>query len=428
MPFGRLPPPLPPEALQRPTGPARIPRAVPPPIPEAALRTRKPTPLAVEQGLKPFTLRVGEATHASKDHPERNEDAAFYSAARGLGFVADGMGGVPAGELASGVAASILTRESLADLENSAPTGVDKKAMQLVRRVFDADTNTPLTQDAVEVATHELLSVMNDQIEQKVQKSDAALDRTAEYLYQEKKIRNPIDSTTGKVNRSRLSLSEQEYIKSVASAIGTTASLSKIWRDKEGKPFATLGNIGDSRTYILRKGELIQLTEDHSPLTTLKRLGIHDINNIPLSDEEGTEQRIKKSVLIELADAHPELRFAATKAVGIDGDTVELRTIRNIITGALGNASLNKRLNGIAFEPYISTHALQEGDLLVSCTDGLIDNRKRSRMKEIANLYRHQGPEAVAKALADEAYHASLQPDGKKDDIRVVATEIRFAN
>lgn len=428
-PFERaLPPPPPPEAFRRPTGPSRLPRAVPPPIPEAALRQRKQTPLAVETGPRPFTLRAAEATHASKEHPERNEDAAFYSTARGISFVADGMGGVPAGELASGVAASILTRESLADLEKHAPSEVDKNAMKLVRRVFDADTNTPLTKDAVEVATQELLSVMNDQIEQKVQKNDAALDRAAKYLHERGNIPNPIDSVTGKIDRSRLSTEARRLTEVAASMIGTTASLSKIWRDKEGKPFVTLGNIGDSRTYILRKGELIQLTEDHSPLTTLKRLGVKDIEGHPLSDEDGTEQRIQKSTLIELADSHPELRLAATKVLSSPGDTVELRTIRNIITGALGNASINKRVNGIAFEPHISTHALQEGDLLLSCTDGLIDNRKRSRMQEIANLYQHQGPEAVAKALADDAYHASLQPNGKKDDIRVVATEIRFAN
>lgn len=428
-PFDRtLPPPPPPEAYRRNTGSSRLPQAIPPPIPEAALRARKHTPLAVEAGPRPFSLRAAEATHASNEHPERNEDAAFYSTTRGISCVADGMGGVPAGELASGVAASILERQTLADLEKNATTSENRSAMRLVRRVFESDVATPLTKDAVEAATHELLGTMNDQIEQKVQKSGKALDRAAKYLYERGKIPNPIDPATRNVDRNRLTPDAKRLTEVAASMIGTTASLSKVWRDKEGKPFVTLGNIGDSRTYILRKGELIQLTEDHSPLTTLKRLGVKDIEGHPLSDEDGTEQRIQKSTLIELADSHPELRLAATKVMSSPGDTVELRTIRNIITGALGNASINKRVNGIAFEPHISTHALQEGDLLLSCTDGLIDNRKRSRMQEIANLYRHQGPEAVAKALADDAYHASLQPDGKKDDIRVVATEIRFAN
>lgn len=432
-PFDRaIPPPIPDAARRKQalTGPVptSLEKKGPPPPPDAALRNRTFAQAKAESGPKPFTLAVGEATHASPEHPDRNEDSAFFSARRGIAFVADGMGGVPAGELASGIAASVLERSSLEFLEKTARSTEDKSALQLVRRVFEADIGTPLTKDAVEAATKQLFVIMNEQIEQRVQKSSAALDRTALFLHKTEGATNPIDPATGKVDRSRLTPTERKRTETRAMTIGTTGSLNKIWRDTEGKPFLTIGNMGDSRTYILRNGKLAQLSEDHSPLTTLKRLGVTDIDGKALSDEDGTEQRISKRTLLELADAHPELRKAASNSLKIPGDSIELRSIRNIITSALGNGSLNNQLNNIEFQPHVSTHEVQEGDLVFTCTDGLIDNRTRARMEHIANTYRHQGPEAVAKALADDAYHASLQPDGKKDDIRVVATEIRFAN
>lgn len=426
-----LPPPLLPETFRRPTTPAarNIPKTpVPPPVPEAALRKRTPTPTSVETGPRLLRLASGEATHASPNHPQRNEDAAFYSTARGIGFVADGMGGAPAGELASGAAASILDRSTLQQLETSATNEQDALAMRLVRRVYEADVATPLTRDAVEAATRELMSVMNDQIEINVQTNPRALDRAAEYCYERKEISASRDPQTGMIDRSRLSKHDQDYVRLAASTIGTTASLHKVWRDREGKPFVTIGNVGDSRTYLFRDGTLVQLSEDHSPITTLKKLNVRDTEGNPLSDEEESDQEIDRETLLKLAETHPELQHAATKAKRLPGKAVSLRSIRNIITSALGNASINKRANQMSFEPNISTHSLREGDILISCTDGLIDNRIRSRIEEITRLYQHQGPQAIAKALVDDAYHASLQPNGKKDDIRVVATDIRFAN
>ncbi len=431
-PFDRAVPPPIPEAARRKqtqTSPAQTPleKKGPPPPPDAALRHRTFAQATAESGPKPFTVGVSEATHASPDHPNRNEDSAFISARRGLAFVADGMGGVPAGELASGIAASILDRAALKHLEERA-TPEQKPALTLVRRVFEAELETPLTQAAVEKATDQLFRTMNDQIEQVVQKSSEALDRAALYLHKQAPADYPLDPFTKQVDRSRLGPEQQRMVTIAASMIGTTGSLQKIWRDAEGKPFVTVGNMGDSRTYLVRNGELLQLTEDHSPITKLKELGVTDIDNKPLNDDEEAEQRIYKEVLINLAEKHPELRHAAAKSLKLSGKTVALRDIRNIITAALGNGSMNNRVNEIKFTPFIATKALQEGDLLLSATDGLIDNRNRDRIQLIANTYRHQGPAAIAKALADDAYHASLQPKGKKDDIRVVATEIRFAN
>jgi PPM family protein phosphatase len=82
-----------------------------------------------------------------------------------------------------------------------------------------------------------------------------------------------------------------------------------------------IANIGDSRAYMLRDGSLEQLTEDHSYVGQLVRAG----------------QLAPESVY-----DHPQ---------------------RNVITRALGHQ--------FTVKPDIRTHALQPGDQLLICSDGL---------------------------------------------------------
>ena len=84
---------------------------------------------------------------------------------------------------------------------------------------------------------------------------------------------------------------------------------------------AVIANIGDSRAYLLRDGKLTQITEDHSYVGELARAG-------QISPEEIYD--------------HPQ---------------------RNVITRALGSHH--------AVEADTWTHALQPGDQLLLCSDGL---------------------------------------------------------
>jgi PPM family protein phosphatase len=83
----------------------------------------------------------------------------------------------------------------------------------------------------------------------------------------------------------------------------------------------TLAHVGDSRAYRLRGGELVQLTDDHSLVAGLVRLG-------KLTQEE--------------ADVHPQ-RSVILRAVGVE---------RKI-------------------EVDVAKHPLEEGDLFLLCSDGL---------------------------------------------------------
>ncbi|AKL95532.1 protein phosphatase PrpC [Clostridium aceticum] len=104
--------------------------------------------------------------------------------------------------------------------------------------------------------------------------------------------------------------------------MGTTATMVLMMKDK-----VYIGHIGDSRAYILRNGELEQITQDHSLVAELVRNG---------------------SITEREAMKHPQ---------------------KNIITRSLG-ADKKVKVDIFSIDFY-------EGDLLLLCTDGLtnfVDN------------------------------------------------------
>ena len=103
---------------------------------------------------------------------------------------------------------------------------------------------------------------------------------------------------------------------SALSGMGTT--LTFLWED-ERQVF--LSHVGDSRAYLLRNGELTQITDDHSVVAELMRNGV---------------------ITREMARSHP-YRNVITRAVGVD-PTVQADVL---------------------------THDKQPGDLWLICSDGL---------------------------------------------------------
>ena len=127
--------------------------------------------------------------------------------------------------------------------------------------------------------------------------------------------------------------------------MGTTCTLAAV---RDGKLF--LANIGDSRAYLLRDGELHQVTKDHSWV------------------EEAVDQGI---VSREDARTHPN---------------------RNIITRAIG---LDQEVTADRFmEP------LTEGDLVLLCSDGL---NSMLTDEEIRGVLLSHPLEEVCQALIDAA-------------------------
>ena len=144
------------------------------------------------------------------------------------------------------------------------------------------------------------------------------------------------------------------------SGMGTTMTVALV--EDGGVVF---GHVGDSRAYVLRDGELEQLTDDHSLVAELVRGG-------KLSAEE--------------AEHHPQ-RSVITRALGTDPDVdVDTFTVEG-----------------------------REGDVFVLCSDGLTDMVADEEIGEVP-AERRESLEEAANELVRRANRA-----GGQDNITVVA-------
>ena len=163
-----------------------------------------------------------------------------------------------------------------------------------------------------------------------------------------------LQQAVSKVNRE---LWEQQEKDTSLTGMGTT--LTVIWpTDKE----MIIGQVGDSRAYLFRNDEFIQVTDDHSMVADMVRKGV-------LTEEQ--------------AACHP---------------------MRNYITRAVGTEET------VAID--ITTHDRHEGDRWLICSDGLYG------MVAKGDLYRMMKTEDLEEA-ADHMLQAALDGGGK-DNISLV--------
>jgi PPM family protein phosphatase len=124
-----------------------------------------------------------------------------------------------------------------------------------------------------------------------------------------------------------------------------------------------LANVGDSRAYLLREGELSQVTVDHSLVQEL-------VDEGRLSQED--------------AERHPQ-RSVITRALGIDPE--------------------------VEFDLF--TYKLQAGDRLLLCSDGLSDVVEPAQIRNV--LLRVRNPQQAAERLIEVA-----NEHGGPDNITVI--------
>jgi serine/threonine protein phosphatase PrpC len=140
--------------------------------------------------------------------------------------------------------------------------------------------------------------------------------------------------------------------------MGTTLTAAKVVGDE-----VSLGHVGDSRAYLLRDGDLEQLTRDHSLVAELERTG---------------------QITAEAAENHPQ---------------------RSIITRALGPES------SVEVDTY--TVAGRDGDIFLICSDGLTG---MVGDEELAALLR--APTTLEETA--EALVRAANQSGGRDNITVV--------
>ena len=153
------------------------------------------------------------------------------------------------------------------------------------------------------------------------------------------------------------SVSDQEF-----QGMGTTLTAGILGSDG----YLVVGHVGDSRAYLVRDGELTQITDDHSLVEEMVRGG---------------------ELTREQADVHPR-RSVITRALGIDPE--------------------------VEVDEY--PIELQPGDRILFCSDGLTT---MVRPDEIASiLSREPDPKRAAQLLVDAANAA-----GGEDNVTAVIVE-----
>jgi protein phosphatase len=147
------------------------------------------------------------------------------------------------------------------------------------------------------------------------------------------------------------------------SGMGTTMTVALL---EDGQ--VRIGHVGDSRAYLIRDGELSQLTDDHSLVGELVRSG-------KLTPEDA-ETHPQRSVITRVLGTDPE----------VDVDTITIET--------------------------------RSGDVFLLCSDGLYSMVGNDRILELVERNRRD-LDAAAKALV-----AAANRGGGDDNITVVAFEI----
>jgi protein phosphatase len=147
------------------------------------------------------------------------------------------------------------------------------------------------------------------------------------------------------------------------SGMGTTITVALV-----GDEYVSFGHVGDSRAYLIRDGQMEQLTEDHSLVNELLKTG-------KLSREE--------------AETHPQ-RSVITRALGTDPDVdVDTFSVR-----------------------------AENGDLFLLCSDGLTDMVSEQSILDVVERHR-DNIDAALRGLVKAANRG-----GGQDNITVVAFEI----
>jgi protein phosphatase len=173
---------------------------------------------------------------------------------------------------------------------------------------------------------------------------------------------NPEEQLAGRAREANRRIFELARADASHSGMGTTLTGALLSSDE-----VSIVHVGDSRAYLLRDGELRQLTRDHSLVEELRRRG-------QLTPEE--------------AEEHPQ---------------------RSIITRALGPEE--------DVELDVHTHQARSGDVFLLCSDGLTSMVREDRVHEIAAGA--DSLQAMVDALVDEANRA-----GGRDNITVVAFRV----
>lgn len=371
---------------------------------------------ALESNERPVMMAA--STEASPDHPDRNEDAHFLSKEKKIAMVADGMGSVPGGELASliaghvvGILSEVPATGKEAEVTKSLIEYASKDMDLGKAKKFFSEENAVATQAEAEESFKTAFKLMDSSI-------------TAWKNHDPDIMKRVEDSARQKGGENEEALKKE--IKRNFDTLGTTATMMKVWKDAEGKKKVTMGSVGDSRIYRLRNGEMKRMTRDDSFIQALSDAGLIGLDDAV--DKAVKIEDIKKALAEnpqwrDQPDMKRNCRYLDTLA-SLNLVDLPIRKIRNQMLQNLGGAERVKKEFNLDLEPNLTTDDAMDGDLYLSCTDGVLDNLTD---KEIAEITKGASdPDAVSNLLTKRAKMKSISDDpaAKKDDITAVVMAI----
>ena len=178
--------------------------------------------------------------------------------------------------------------------------------------------------------------------------------------------------------------------------MSTTASVVKIHTDKDGKNYALVANVGDSRVYKIDKNKkLQQITEDDS------LIGDH------VSDREKRlkiEEGVSNAKNQEDLNKNPEISFFFNN--------------RRFITKYLGS----RKNNSLKIDAIL----LVKGDKILITSDGIHDNLATSEIQEIFNSpssIKEIGEDLINKTIIRSKDRGEMR--SKIDDMSFVLIEVK---
>ncbi len=197
---------------------------------------------------KQLTLEISGLTDAGVVR-DHNEDSIGSAADIGLVILADGMGGHNAGEIASDMAVNGI----IDSLRHSVP--------ETDTAILDEESGfthgTLLIHEAIQKANNEIFEAANDQPQ--------------------------------------------------CQGMGTTLVAALFYNDR-----VTIANVGDSRLYRLRVGELEQLTSDHTLLQELVDRGFYS--------QEEAEASLNRNVITRALGTEPNIQVDLQEEIVLPGD------------------------------------------------------------------------------------------------------------
>lgn len=215
---------------------------------------------------------------------------------------------------------------------------------------------------------------------------------------------------------------------------GTTATVGMVQESAEGQQYLTYLNLGDSRLYRYRQGQLEQLTSDDSYVQALLEQGA-------IQDDEAVEEELSDQALRKFWDLREQDALAVEYPEGlneVDPDVLAAKRyairdrmrkeyppgtaifeIRHLVRGGLSESA---QVENTA----IQSRDLEGGDKLLWVSDGLVDNLTRRRLGNLVKQQEDQSPSQIAQDAVRESSEVahSQEARAKEDDMGMVVVQI----